>query len=213
MLKSIFYNKTAIRILKCQGKTIKKKIKCACFLLCQADHILKQQQTSVSLCMNTLLYLGKKSRRFNASQKFWLLSSVQTAAQYLASITLLEILSFQICLFEMLVLATQKLCRRKLSTLQQAFEKHTQHFLMHLIKASRQDKHFHLISAYSIQAPYKRNLSIGKADFSSAGWPLLNINAMQEAWFHTAQTYIKRNKEKRKSRTLYPVNEAMAGPT
>lgn len=73
---------------------------------------------------------------------------------------------------------------------------------MQLIKAPRQDKHFHLISAFSIQALYKKNLSIGKVDFSSAGWPLLNINAIHEAWFHTAQMYIKKNKEIKKKQNL-----------
>lgn len=65
MMKSIFYNKEAVRIWKCEGKTIKGLIRMFCYV---ELIIFLNKKSSISQCINVLLRLGEKFRRLNASE-------------------------------------------------------------------------------------------------------------------------------------------------
>lgn len=126
MMKSIFYNKEAVRIWKCEGKTIKGLIRMFCYV---ELIIFLNKKSSISQCINVLLRLGEKFRRLNASQRFWLPASA-----------LLQRVAGKHCIVgdaassDTLILNDSlhqtEIMRKKVQH-QQAFENPSQYFFMH----------------------------------------------------------------------------------
>lgn len=64
MMNSVFYNKEAVRIWKCKGETMKRHWNV--YEFCYVELIIfLNKKSSVSQCINVLLYLGEEFRRLN----------------------------------------------------------------------------------------------------------------------------------------------------